>query len=140
VRDNDLKIMNMKKLCARSQFRDAFVGLILLTGGIGLRAARPIDSAPEKARSAQNPLADSDRARRAGRKLFQRECAECHGNAAEGLGKAPPLNLPAIADAPPGAIFWVLRNGSLYRGMPSFAALPDQQRWQIVTFLQALKK
>jgi hypothetical protein len=39
-------------------------------------------------------------------------------------------------DASPGTLFWVLRNGSLRRGMPSFAHLPEPARWQIITFLQ----
>jgi len=33
----------------------------------------------------------------------------------------------------------VLRNGSLRHGMPSFAHLPEQQRWQIVTYLKSLQ-
>jgi mono/diheme cytochrome c family protein len=43
-----------------------------------------------------------------------------------------------VRQAPPGAIFWVLRNGALWRGMPSFSHLPEQQRWQIVTYLKSL--
>ena len=114
------------------------IGLALLATNIAARAAPPIDKAPTKARSLTNPFAGEERARRAGEKLFRRECAECHGLDAAGAGKALPLKVPVVTDAPPGAIFWVLRNGSLYRGMPSFAALPDQQRWQIVTYLQTL--
>jgi hypothetical protein len=38
--------------------------------------------------------------------------------------------------AAPGALFWVLRNGSLHRGMPSFAHLPDPEKWQIISFVQ----
>jgi hypothetical protein len=49
--------------------------------------------------------------------------------------RAPPLNQADVSKAAPGALFWVLRNGSLYRGMPPFAHLPKPQRWQIITFL-----
>lgn len=112
--------------------------MALLFSGTIARAEPPLDRAPTKARSLTNPFAGQERARRAGEKLFRRECVECHGANAAGEGKAPPLNLPVVTSAPPGAIFWVLRNGSLYRGMPSFAALPDQQRWQIVTYLYSL--
>ena len=73
-----------------------------------------------------------------GAKLYQRECAACHGAAALGVGKALPLASPEVRDAPPGALFWVLRNGSIWRGMPSFSHLPEQQRWQIVTYLKTL--
>ena len=85
-----------------------------------------------------NPLEKNERARRAGAKLFARECASCHGeNGAGGQGKAPPLRQNEIYDAPPGALFWILRNGSLRRGMPSFAHMPEAQRWQIITWLRA---
>jgi len=33
---------------------------------------------------------------------------------------------------------WVLKNGSIYQGMPSFAHLPEPQRWEIITFLRSL--
>jgi mono/diheme cytochrome c family protein len=102
------------------------------------QAQPPIGQAPAKARSMLNPFADDERARRAGEKLFRRECAECHGKNGVGAPKIPPLNIPMVTNAPPGAVFWVLRNGSLYRGMPSFAALPEPQRWQIVTYLDSL--
>ena len=57
-------------------------------------------------------------------------------NGAGGLGKEPPLTRPEVYDAPSGALFWVLRNGSLWRGMPSFTHLPEPQRWQIVAWLR----
>ncbi len=84
-----------------------------------------------------NPFEGQDRARRAGAKLFARECASCHGpNGAGGLGKAPPLRQMEVYRAAPGKLFWILRNGSLRRGMPSFAHLPEPQRWQIITWLK----
>src|SRR5690349_8156533 len=84
-----------------------------------------------------NPFEGSERARRAGAKLFARDCASCHGASLEGRGKTPSLDRPAIYGAPPEALFRVLRDGYLYSGMPSFAHLPEPQRWQIITFLQA---
>jgi len=35
-------------------------------------------------------------------------------------------------------LFWFLRNGNLRQGMPSWSGLPDQQRWQIVSFLKTV--
>src|SRR5690349_10203436 len=111
---------------------------ILVAGLAALlaRAASPIQQAPPKTANLRNPMQHSVPAQRAGAKLFERECAACHGSQRQGTSKAPPLNLPAVRGASPGALFWVLRNGSLRRGMPSFAHLPDARRWQIVTFLQ----
>jgi hypothetical protein len=45
-----------------------------------------------------------------------------------------------VQQAPAGALFWSLANGSLNHGMPSFAHLPEPQRWQIVTFLHSLNQ
>jgi mono/diheme cytochrome c family protein len=95
----------------------------------------PLRQAPEKFVNLSNPLEGNERARQAGAKLYARECAACHGPHREGLGKAPSLNRTDVYHAAPGALFWVLRNGSLHRGMPSFAHLPEPQRWQIVAFL-----
>lgn len=98
-----------------------------------------VGQAPPRAAAVSNPLEGQDRARRAGAKLFAHECASCHGaNGVGGLGKAPPLRQPDVYRATPGALFWILRNGSLQRGMPSFAHLPEPQRWQIITWLKAV--
>jgi mono/diheme cytochrome c family protein len=97
-----------------------------------------LSQAPPTNAGRRNPLEGQARARRSGAKLFARECASCHGeNGAGGVGKAPPLRHSAIHEAPPGALFWVLRHGSLQNGMPSFAHLPEAQRWQIITWLTA---
>lgn len=39
----------------------------------------------------------------------------------------------------PGTLSWVLRNGSIWHGMPSLAHLPEQQRWEIVSFLREVR-
>jgi mono/diheme cytochrome c family protein len=96
----------------------------------------PLQQAPAAAASLKNPLECDARARRAGAKLYVRECAACHGLDRAGRATAPPLNATAVSGAPAGALFWVLRNGSLKRGMPSFAHLPEPQRWQIITYLR----
>ena len=91
--------------------------------------------APREA--AANPYAASEDARHAGRKLFERYCAQCHGKEGEGIGRAPSLAARKVKDAPPGTLFWILRNGSRATGMPSFSQLPDERLWQIVTYLQS---
>ena len=108
----------------------AVVG-IAAAGGGGL-----MESAPPIAAKMRNPMECGDRAQHAGAKLYARECASCHGADREGRGNAPPLDRPEVREAPSGTLFWVLRNGSNRRDMPSFAHLPDAQRWQIVTYLK----
>ena len=112
--------------------------LFLVLAGAVLRTQTPVQSAPPSASNKSNPFDDDEMARRAGAKLFSRECAPCHGANAEGIGKAPPLRQPEVYQAAPGVLFWVLKNGSIYQGMPSFAHLPEPQRWEIVTFLRSL--
>jgi mono/diheme cytochrome c family protein len=98
-----------------------------------------IQQAPAKAPSMGNPFRGSATAEPAGEKLYPRECAACHGDRRQGNHNAPPLDRADIRGAAPGALFWVLRNGALRHGMPSLASLPEPQRWQIVTFLQATR-
>ena len=95
--------------------------------------------APPKARALLNPYAQNPLAKRAGARLYARECAACHGANAGGTRKAPSLIGADVAESAPGALFWVLRNGSLDRGMPSFAHLPEARRWQIISYLRTLR-
>jgi mono/diheme cytochrome c family protein len=97
-----------------------------------------ISKAPEKARAKRNPLEKDPEAVAAGRILFEQRCAECHGDNAEGGKKAPNLRAPEIQNAKPGAIFWILTNGVVRKGMPVWSKLPEPQRWQLVSFIKSL--
>jgi mono/diheme cytochrome c family protein len=110
---------------------------LVITGIAGGSARMLVQSAPANAARKRNPFEGDERAQRAGAKLYARECASCHGINREGRKNAPPLNQPEVKGADPGSLSWVLRNGSIHRGMPSFAHLPEPQRWQIVTFLRS---
>lgn len=74
-----------------------------------------------------------------GRKLFERNCAHCHGGDGRGLNHAADLQLPVVQAQSDGALHWKITNGNTRRGMPSFSGLPDAQRWQLVLFLRTLK-
>ena len=118
--------------------RGFMLGACLLLAITWARADDLMEHAQRVAAATSNPLDGQERAQRAGAKLFARECASCHGeNGVGGLGKAPPLRQKEVYDAPPGALFWILRNGALHHGMPSFAHMPEAQRWQIITWLKA---
>lgn len=74
-----------------------------------------------------------------GRNLFLDHCASCHRDNAEGNGKKPSLRTPRIQkEASEGDLHWLLVNGNLGRGMPSWSKLPDEQRWQLVAYLKSL--
>jgi mono/diheme cytochrome c family protein len=105
--------------------------------------AQPIPGRRALAESAgpvHNPLANDGDAPAQGMKLFQQHCAQCHGKAGEGHGKAPALISAEMMLATPGEIFWVITNGVMRRGMPSWSRLPEIQRWQIVTYLESLDR
>ena len=97
-----------------------------------------LSRAPEKARAKRNPLEKDADAVAAGRNLFEQHCAECHGEIAEGGKKAPSLRANEVQNATPGALFWLLTNGVVRRGMPVWSKLPEPQRWQLVSYLKSL--
>jgi mono/diheme cytochrome c family protein len=97
-----------------------------------------LGKAPEKARSKRNPMENDKDAVAAGRNLFEQHCAECHGATAEGGKKGPSLRVEEVQNAEPGAIFWILTNGVVRKGMPVWSKLPEPQRWQLVRFLKSL--
>ena len=94
--------------------------------------------APEKARAKRNPVEKDPEAVFAGGNLFGQHCSECHGDAAEGTRKGPSLREAPVQTAPPGAIFWLLTNGVVRRGMPVWSKLPEPQRWQLVSYIKSL--
>jgi mono/diheme cytochrome c family protein len=113
------------------------IGCFLVAVGIAAAGGGTlVQSAPATAAKKQSPMESDEQARRAGAKLYARECAPCHGVNREGRRSAPPLNQPEVQVAASGTLFWVLRNGAIHRGMPSFAHLPEAQRWQIISFLR----
>ena len=110
--------------------------LVLFAGaGDGQWLAR----VPQKDMARENPLAGNPDAAKAGERLFRQHCAECHGENAEGRnGKPDLLHSSNVAGATSGQLFWLLNNGSLRNGMPSWSRLPEQQRWAIVSYLKTL--
>ena len=96
-----------------------------------------LSKVPTEARARTNPFQGNPLEARAGGKLFEQHCAECHGPKAGGTRHAPSLLSTEIWQAPPGSLFWILTNGVVRHGMPVWSKLPEQQRWQLVTFLQS---
>jgi len=97
--------------------------------------------APADAAARGNPLAHKPQAAAGGKKLFLRNCTECHGEDGTGIVKkhAADLQLPVVQSQSDGALFWKITNGNPDRGMPSFSRLPELQRWQLVLHLRTLQ-
>ena len=98
-----------------------------------------ISQAPAKARDAKNPYEGNSDALLAGKKLYLQHCADCHGQNARGMRNAISLRTPQVQNATAGELVWFLRNGNLFHGMPAWSGLPEQRRWQIVTYLKSLR-
>ena len=85
-----------------------------------------------------NPFAGKPDAAAAGENLFRNNCAKCHGAHAEGKGSRPSLRSDRLAAATDGEIAWIIKNGQMFKGMPSWGSLPEPTRWQIVAYLRSL--
>lgn len=97
--------------------------------------------------SLANPVAVDARSLANGQKLYQVNCAVCHGDLGDGNGPLKALN-PAYGFAPPingaatqartdGYLFGMLRNG---RGlMPPQNRIPEEMRWDVVNYVRGLQ-
>jgi mono/diheme cytochrome c family protein len=96
---------------------------------------------PETFAAKANPLAQKPWAAAGGRKLFLKNCVECHDKDGDGLAKkhSADLQLPVVQQQSDGALYWKITNGNTGRGMPSFSKLPELERWQLVLFIRTLK-
>jgi glucose/arabinose dehydrogenase len=110
----------------------------LLAAPVGLADPTDFHHAPLSAASLENPYRGQMSAAEAGGELYATHCAVCHGRSAEGTGNIPALAHARVQSAPDGEVFWFITKGSNSGAMPSWASLPEQQRWQLVTYLKTL--
>lgn len=115
--------------------------LILLpaTAMFGAADGSWLKNVPERDHARSSPYHDQADAVAAGRRIFLDRCSHCHGENAEGTKKRPPLKSERVQQqASEGDLHWLLVNGNMRKGMPSWAKLPDQQLWQVITYLKSL--
>ena len=116
------------------------VAAFLLPGALLL--ATDVDTkfhnAPASAKATRDPYEGLDAAAQAGKRLYARNCLSCHGKAGKGTGNVPSLVAGKLDSVTPGEVFWFITRGDKDNGMPSWAALPVTQRWQIVTFVKGM--
>jgi glucose/arabinose dehydrogenase len=96
-------------------------------------------NAPVATAQQKNPYAGQSDAEAAGAKLYATDCASCHGPTGQGTGNIPPVAIGPTQAAPDGEVFWFITTGSVANGMPAWGTLPEEQRWQLVSFLKSLK-
>ena len=95
-------------------------------------------NAPESAQNMKNPYEGQPSAIAAGKRLYARNCLSCHGRQGEGSGNVPSLVDGKLESATPGEVFWFITKGDKDNGMPSWAQLPQRQRWQIVSYVKSM--
>jgi mono/diheme cytochrome c family protein len=122
--------------------RRAIGVVFLMLGCAALFAAAEVNQdwlkkVPAAERARVNPYAGQADAIAAGGRLFADHCARCHGGHLEGENGKPSLQTGIVKNATDGELFWLLRNGDLRHGMPSWSGLPEPERWQIVAFVKS---
>jgi mono/diheme cytochrome c family protein len=98
-----------------------------------------LQKVPAAERATINPVAGSPEHIAAGEKLYQENCARCHGADGNGRTTRPPVRSPRVAAATDGELAWMLKNGQPFRGMPAWATLPEAERWQIISYLRSIQ-
>jgi glucose/arabinose dehydrogenase len=99
----------------------------------------PFHGAPATEQLRRNPYAGGAGALDKGKLVFASTCAACHGANGEGGGVVPALRSEAISKAADGELFWYITKGDVNNGMPSWATLPEETRWHIISYLRSMK-
>jgi glucose/arabinose dehydrogenase len=116
--------------------------LLLFAGSVVLTVHSQTGSfhdAPVSVEKDKNPYAGQADALLAGKQVYTRNCGVCHGVGGKGTGNVPPLANGKAQSAAAGAVFWYITRGDVDNGMPSWSALTEPQRWQVVSYIQSLK-
>jgi len=94
---------------------------------------------PAQDHARTNPYQGQAEAVAAGKRIYEDHCRKCHGEDAEGTKKRPPLKSERVQQqATVGDLHWLLVNGNMKKGMPSWAKLPDPQIWQVISYVKSL--
>jgi len=95
-----------------------------------------------------NPLTPTDQNLEDGMKLYTMNCALCHGgldrkpsSLAESFYPPPPNLISDPPDDPEWHIFYTIRTGVRYTGMPAWdKTLAEQDMWKLTMFLSHMDK
>lgn len=101
-------------------------------------AVNPFHDAPASAKTQKNPLEGQPAAVAAGKQVYARNCLACHGKTLQGTGNVPSLVSGVLKGITPGEVFWFITKGDQENGMPSWQTLPEQSRWQVVTYVEEM--
>jgi cbb3-type cytochrome c oxidase subunit III len=135
---------------SRSRLRGAVlifgVCVGLMTAGSFITAEEPYKPYDEKAAKLKNPVESNEKSIEAGRQLYKRHCASCHGAKGKGdggqaLSGGEPSDLTDDVwdtGSTDGEIFVATRDG-LSADMQAYKdKLKEKEIWQIVVFVRSL--
>jgi mono/diheme cytochrome c family protein len=135
--------------------------LFIRSGFIDPRADIPVGSLEEKiampaldaavdrrAPETQNPIHPTDDNLIAGMKIYQVNCASCHGDVhtrhgmfADALNPRAPQFVEDAPDMPENQNFYIIQHGIRLSGMPAWKqTLSEEEMWQVTTFLSHMDK
>lgn len=89
----------------------------------------------------KNPIAKTEKSVAEGRKLYEKHCIACHGEAGKG-GIGPGLRVPGrIHGSTDGEMFHVIADGVAGTAMKGFGNdLSVEMRWHLVNYITRLRK
>jgi len=112
----------------------------------GARAQEKQQSASNEARKMKNPVPSDAESIEAGRKIYQRNCAGCHGPGGKGDGSmalsgGTPSDLTDDVwdhGSTDGEIFVVIRDGVSADMLGYKDKLAEKQIWQVINFIRSI--
>jgi len=125
----------------RRLFVVALAVLSLTAIAFGVADGAWLKNVPERDHRRINPYRGQPNAIAAGRRVFLDHCAQCHGEDAQGTKKRPALRSSRVQrEASEGDLHWLLVNGNMWKGMPSWSKLGDPQIWQVIAYVKSLSR
>jgi mono/diheme cytochrome c family protein len=140
------------RICFRTALFASTIALLTAAGARGAAAQQPQHDAgthhhPEAAKL-KNPVRATDTSIAAGKKLYDAQCASCHGTTGKGDGKGGALLKPPPSDmtdanwkhgSSDGEIFVLIRDGAKQTGMRGYGGrIADNDIWNIVNYVRTL--
>jgi mono/diheme cytochrome c family protein len=124
----------------RVKFSLSLAAALILLLGATIHAEEPgwTKHVSEADKARPNPVASDPAAVSAGQKFYADKCAHCHGANGEGKGHSPSLQTETVHALMPGELEWVIAHGFSLHRMPAFESLSQDERWQIVAYVQSL--
>jgi cbb3-type cytochrome c oxidase subunit III len=120
------------------------IWLIAIVVALAQSAAAPKKGGNPEAAKIKNPVAASAESISAGKRVYTRMCARCHGSEGKGDGTAASAAVPDLTDdkwdygGTDGEIFAVVHDG-VSADMDGYAArLSDTDIWNVVNFVRSV--